>query len=119
MHNIETYEVSLVLILLIISFISTWMAVILDKEGLIEVSLVLMGFVLTQSWDTLIKQLYLDILALAPEMDPFMSVLVARILTAIVVLVPLAAILFSPFPFIDDNGKISLKYFLSIFARKK
>ncbi|MFA0037746.1 hypothetical protein [Vibrio sp. 10N.261.52.A1] len=119
MNNIEQYEVGLVLILLIISFISTWMAVITDKAGLVEVSLVSQGFVLTQSWDTLIKQLYLDILALAPEMDPFMSVLVAGILTAIVVLVPLAAILFSPFPFIDDNGKISLKYFLSIFARKK
>ncbi|MGR5233701.1 hypothetical protein [Vibrio rotiferianus] len=119
MNNIEQYEVGLVLILLIISFISAWMAVITDKEGLVEVSLVSQGFVLTQSWDTLIKQLYLDILALAPEMDPFMSVLVAGILTAIVVLVPLAAILFSPFPFIDDDGKISVKYFLSRFALKK
>ncbi|CAH6907232.1 hypothetical protein VCHA29O37_350029 [Vibrio chagasii] len=47
-----------------------------------------------------------------------MSVLVAGILTAIVVLVPLAAILFSPFPFIDDNGKVSLKSFKSIFGHK-
>ncbi|MEZ8736192.1 hypothetical protein AB4510_06100 [Vibrio sp. 10N.222.54.B12] len=119
MNSVENYEVGLVFFLLIISFISTWAAVIMDKVGLVEVSLVSMGLAITQSWDTLIKQLYLDILALAPEMDPFMSVLVTGILTAIVVLVPLAAILFSPFPFIDDNGKISLKYFLSIFARKK
>lgn len=115
----DTIEIIWVSVFVGTGFIFSWLAALggYNNENLMMGVPVCMILAVVCAWDNAITELFLKVAAFIPNPENELALGSAILLTGLIVIAVMISIIFSPFLFMDTDGKISAKNFLKAFKK--
>lgn len=115
----DTIEIIWVSVFVGAGFIFSWLAAFggHNNDNLMIGAPICMILAAVFAWDNAITELFLKVVTFIPNPENELAISTAILLTGLIVIAVMLSIIFSPFLFMDTDGKISAKNFLKAFKK--